>query len=152
MSRGRYWPLRMASQRKYEAFPGKTQFFCKGKLVTVCTMNAPRFLTQHAHKQGPQLGTLYMSLAMIIIPVAVFSYSDLPWATQRGTAVIPVLFALDIIALLAALFATAFVDPGIIPRAPRPVRRSSFRTLGLILLAGADSRSRDARAARSSDI
>ena len=87
----------------YKIYPSNTKFGCRGRGVS-----------------GPKHGLLYVTLGLMVVPLSIYAAGIIPtlvseaggvgWVLGLGTMWLSVLS-------LASLMATAWTDPGIIPRA-----------------------------------
>lgn len=87
------------SQKKWEVFPGKNNFYCDGRLV-----------------MGRQAGIFYVTLFLVLGTSGLFFAFDCPYLAQNISPAIPVVSAVLFIFALSNLLKTSFTDPGIIPR------------------------------------
>jgi len=87
------------TQKKWELFPGKNNFYCDGRLV-----------------MGRQAGIFYVTLFLVLGTSGLFFAFDCPYLTQKISPAIPVVSAVLFIFALSNLLKTSFTDPGIIPR------------------------------------
>ena len=90
----------VSSKRKYEVFPGRQKFYCDGRIM-----------------MGPDVGVLRGTIALIVIPSTLFFIFDAPYLAKHVSVFLPLITAFCFLLSVSFLLSTAFIDPGVIPRA-----------------------------------
>lgn len=87
-------------KRKWQVFPGKSKFFCDGRIIT-------------SNQQS-----IFMLTLMLVFGVTILFYAfDCPYLSNKLSLAIPIVDAGIFFFLVVFLFMTSWSDPGIIPRA-----------------------------------
>lgn len=90
----------------WKVWPGNNKFYCQGKLVT-----------------GKDSGAFYGAVGLIVVPIGLFWAFTLVPLVSVSFIPIPASLIL-VLVTLAALFKTAFTDPGILPKLKFPDKKS----------------------------
>ncbi|CAO3610887.1 unnamed protein product [Cunninghamella blakesleeana] len=95
----RVTPKGKNQQRNYEAFQGKSTFFCGGRLMT-----------------SQAYWAFIIALILLIAPCVLFAIFTCPFLWFNLHPVIPILFAYIFILAIVSMFKASWTDPGVIPR------------------------------------
>ncbi|KAI8332901.1 DHHC palmitoyltransferase-domain-containing protein [Chlamydoabsidia padenii] len=90
-------------QRNYQQFPGKSTFFCGGRLMT-----------SQAH------WAFFIALFLVVVPSVLFGIFTCPFLWFNIHPVVPIMFGYMFLIALGSLFKTSWTDPGVIPRGLDP--------------------------------
>ncbi|EEB09255.1 palmitoyltransferase [Schizosaccharomyces japonicus yFS275] len=92
-------PITGIVERRYKEFPGKTLFFCNGRI-----------------QMANQFKYLIITICCISIPSGLFFGFTAPWLWRNISPALPLTFAYILAIALSSMFKTCTSDPGIIPR------------------------------------
>eukprot|EP00795_Rhopilema_esculentum_P017569 gene17569-9200_t len=87
-------------KRNWENFPGRNKFYCNGRII----MSSNNYV-------------FMLTLILIVVTSGLFFIFDCPFLFRELSPAIPIIAGWLFIIVIVTLLKTAFMDPGIIPRA-----------------------------------